>query len=417
MKDRLRDRKKGSAEQAASRRLRRRSLRRGGLLAALLSLAACQQTPPLSVSFSATPTTFSVGDPVVFAWRGTGAASCSLTTGQRRVSLERCNQGEVTETYAQPGTFVAELVYTAQDGSSLRREAPVTVRSGDAAGANFTTAQDGLSVTFVAAPAAASTFAWDFGDGQTGSGAHVIHTYSSAGQYLVTLSQARGGQKTGQVTRSSRTVTVTQHADPGRIILFSGEGLGAWERVRGGAANWPSSAAYFEVAPGKSVSENDLKTREQFGDFRLHLEFWVPKTPPETSEQARGNSGVYLQGRYELQILDSYGRALSGQNDAGAVYGVQDAAQNASLPPETWQSYDLLFRAARFAGEKKLEDARVSVFWNGQLVQANTVIPGPTRLGNAEVSTQTVGGILQGPVVLQDHGYRVRFRNIWLEPR
>ena len=121
---------------------------------------------------------------------------------------------------------------------------------------------------------------------------------------------------------------------------------------------------------------------------------------------------MYLQGRYEVQILDSFGGTLSGQNDAGAVYEVADAAANASLPAETWQTYDVTFRAARFSGGQKLEPARVSVLWNGQLVQDNLEIPGPTRLGSPE----TGDGVLTGPVVLQDHGDRVRYRNVWIEP-
>ena len=385
----------------------------------LVSLAACQQSAlPAIDTFTATPEEVNVGDPVTLAWRGSGAASCTLTTGQttRRLPLtpENCDEGSVTESYDRAGTFTAELVYTTSGGSSLNETAEVTVR---AAEDSFTTEQDGLSVSFSAPDKALenapedATFTWDFGDGQTGSGVRVTHLYARPGDYLVTLSIDRAGQE----MRSSRTVTVAPN--PNRTTLFSGDGLAAWERVQGGAANWRLRDDYAEVRPGRSVGDNNLRTKDVFGDFRLHLEFWVPKTPPDTPEQARGNSGVYLQGRYEVQILDSYERTLEGQNDAGAIYEVKDAAQNASLPPKTWQSYDIEFRAARFAEGQKVEDARVSVFWNDQLVQVDTVIPGPTRLGAPEDSSAVnAAGILQGPIVLQDHGDRVRFRNVWLEP-
>ena len=131
-------------------------------------------------------------------------------------------------------------------------------------------------------------------------------------------------------------------------------GLGAWRLKRGGAANWRTEADYAEVAPGRRVGHNDLWTRQVFGDFRLHVEFMVPSSPAGTPEQSRGNSGVYLQGRYEVQILDSYRRTLSGLNDAGAVYGVRDAARNMSRPAGQWQSYDITFRAPKYSGTRKV---------------------------------------------------------------
>ncbi len=381
------------------------------ILLAAVSLTGCQQLVP-AASLQATPTEVVVGDPVTLTWRSAGATACSLTPERQTLTPENCTQGSVTERYDRPGTFTATFVYTVGNGSELRREALINVR---AAGASqtFTTEQNGLTVTFTAAtPADKAGSTWDFGDGETSSGARVSHTYGGAGNYLVTLTQTQAGER----TQSTQTVTVRANTKA-KITLFSGDGLAAWERVRGGAANWQTRADYVEVKPGSKVSDNNLRTKETFGDFRLHLEFWVPKTPAGTPEQARGNSGVYLQGRYEVQILDSYGRTLSGKNDAGAVYEVKDASKNASLPPETWQSYDLEFRAARFENGKKVQDARVSVVWNGQLVQDKTVIPGPTRLGDPERSSDVgSGGVLLGPIVLQDHGYRVRFRNVWLEP-
>ena len=123
---------------------------------------------------------------------------------------------------------------------------------------------------------------------------------------------------------------------------------------------------------------------EVYRDFWLHVEFNVPGSPDDTDEQERGNSGVYLQGRYEIQVLDSYGRTLAGENDVGAVYGVSDASTNASLPAGEWQRYDILFTAPRYeddmSGDKtKIEDAQVSVRLNGTLIQDDIQIPNSTR--------------------------------------
>lgn len=387
-----------------------------GLLPAVLvfSCTACQNDlPAFGISrFEGTPAEAVVGQKVTLSWQGRGAASCNLTTGQRRLTPESCEQGEVTKTYTAPGTFIAGLEYTAPDGSTLLRETTVSVVATEE---TFSATPAGLDVAFDAAALGApagSSFTWTFGDGQTGTGRAVTHRYATPGQYSVELNVGGAGFE----AHRERQVTLT--AASGRRTLFAGDGLGAWELVRGGAANWrlgtdPAGAAYFEVAPGPRVGSNNLRTREVFGDVHLHLEFWVPRTPPGTPEQARSNSGVYLQGRYEVQILDSYGQTLSGQNDAGALYEVQDAVRNASLPAETWQTYDLIFRAARFEDGRKTQPARVSVFWNDELVQDETPLSGPTRLGAPEVGGD---GVLTGPVVLQDHGDRVRYRNVWLEP-
>ena len=381
-----------------------------------LSLTACQQESIVTADLTATPTEAVVGEPVTLTWRSAGAATCTLTTGQQTITPDDCSRGSAAQRFERPGAVNAAFVVTGPDGSEVRREAQIKVSAAGTGG--FTAEQNGLSVTFTATDALADeSFAWDFGDAQRGSGAQVTHRYAQPGDYLVILTRSRTGSPTGEETRSTQTIPVSSD-EQNRMTLFDGQGLGAWERVEGGAANWRTAADYAEVKPGKNVGDNDLRTKETFGDFLLHLEFWVPNTPADTPEQARSNSGVYLQGRYEVQILDSYGRDLSGENDAGAVYGVKNAAQNASLPPETWQTYDVEFRAARFEGGKKVEDARASVVWNGQLVQDDTVIPGPTRLGDPESSSDAgSNGILLGPVVLQDHGDRVRFRNVWLEPR
>ena len=193
-------------------------------------------------------------------------------------------------------------------------------------------------------------------------------------------------------------------------VLFGGSDLSAWQPEEEGGKLWAVDEGALEVIPGDNVGDNDLRTREVYEDFWLHVEFNVPESPDDADEQARGNSGVYLQGRYEIQVLDSYGRTLEGENDVGAVYGVSDASTNASLPAGEWQRYDILFSAPRYEGDTKVEDARVSVRLNGTLIQEDVRIPGPTRLGNDE-------GSEVGPVVLQAHRDRVRYRNVWIQPQ
>jgi hypothetical protein len=160
-----------------------------------------------------------------------------------------------------------------------------------------------------------------------------------------------------------------------------------------------------ELCPGCGDRRSDLA----FQDFKLHVEFNVPPTPPGAAEQDRGNSGIYLQGRYELQVLDSFGSALAGQNDAGAIYGLRDADSNQARPAGVWQSYDVTFQAVRYADGAKTQSARVSVAWNGQPVHSDVHLPGPTAGGTDETPQA-------GPIVLQEHGHRVRYRNVWLEP-
>jgi len=161
----------------------------------------------------------------------------------------------------------------------------------------------------------------------------------------------------------------------------------------------------IEMCPGCG----DRRTDTTFQDFTLHVEFNVPPTSVGAAEQDRGNSGIYLQGRYELQVLDSFGWPLADQNDAGAIYGLEDAAENAARPSGTWQSYDITFRSARWANDTKTESARVSVVWNGVPVHTEMEFAGPTAGGGPETPAA-------GPIVFQEHGHAVRYRNVWLTP-
>lgn len=190
-------------------------------------------------------------------------------------------------------------------------------------------------------------------------------------------------------------------------VLFNGKDLSNWESIKGGTAKWAVGDGYFMVVGGTG----DIRTKEQFGDCQLHLE-WATPNPPRGRDQDRGNSGVFLGGLYEIQVLDSYQNVTYADGEAGAVYGQYPPLVNASLKPGQWQTYDIVFHVARFDGNGKLtRRPNVTLFHNGILVQDHSEIKGQ----NADHVTQpyppTPGKL---PLRLQDHNHPVRFRNIWV---
>lgn len=190
-----------------------------------------------------------------------------------------------------------------------------------------------------------------------------------------------------------------------RITLFNGGDLTEWQHTDGRRASWPRvDGRAMEVCCG------DLRTKDAYGDFQLHVEFKVPLLPPEVTGQNRGNSGVYLQERYEIQILDSYGDTTLANNEAGAIYTQKAPDVNAARPPETWQTYDITYHQAKYdAAGNKVENARVTVVWNGKVVHKDVAITGPTG-GNIPEGPST------GAIRLQDHGNAVQYRNVWIKP-
>ena len=193
-------------------------------------------------------------------------------------------------------------------------------------------------------------------------------------------------------------------APDGAVVLFDGTSTDAWvHRKDGSPCKWLVRDGAMEVVRGTS----DILSKRHFSDFQLHLEFWLPKTPEGTAWQGRSNSGVYLQGRYEIQILDSYGIEKLRPGDCGGIYGQKVADRNAARPPERWQSYDIHFTAPRFESGKRTHKPRVTVFWNGVRIHDDVAINKP--------STANAGGdpSNSGPILLQDHGNPVRYRNVW----
>jgi hypothetical protein len=188
------------------------------------------------------------------------------------------------------------------------------------------------------------------------------------------------------------------------VVLFNGTDLSAWKSEGGGEPKWV-------LVDGGAVQVNgtgSILTKEEFGDCQLHVE-WATPAEVKGDSQGRGNSGVYLQGRYEIQVLDSYNNKTYFNGQAGALYGFSAPLVNASRKPGEWQSYDIIFRAPRPAADGKVTPGTVTVLHNGVLVQDHTPVS-----GQATTAAKFTGTTPQGPLMLQDHGNPVRYRNIWL---
>jgi hypothetical protein len=194
-------------------------------------------------------------------------------------------------------------------------------------------------------------------------------------------------------------------APEGAVVLFDGRSLDAWLAKQGGPAGWKIAEDAMEVVPGAG----DVVTRELFADHFLHIEFRL-SSMPDAVGQKKSNSGVYLQGRYEIQVLDSSGWDIPGFGDCGAIYAQYAPLVNACRPAMEWQAYDVVFRAPRCEGAVVKEPARVTAFHNGTIIHNNVELPGVT--GGASDTNVWKPGHLR----LQDHGDIVWYRNIWAVP-
>jgi hypothetical protein len=215
------------------------------------------------------------------------------------------------------------------------------------------------------------------------------------------------GAAIGQTAQEPQPREVNPGPPPAdAVVLFDGKDLSEWITRDGG----PARCVVSDGAMACKTGAGDIYSKRKFSSAQIHLEFAIPAMP-EQKGQARGNSGVYLHGRYELQILDSYQNPTYPTGACGALYGQSPPLVNASRPPEQWQSYDIIFHAPRCDAEGKLAArGRVTLLHNGVLVQDNVEI------------RDTRGGCKEGPLMLQDHNYKgapttmMRFRNVWYRP-
>ena len=194
-----------------------------------------------------------------------------------------------------------------------------------------------------------------------------------------------------RVIRKSKTLG--KKPPKGAVVLYGG---------KADAKNWKGG----KVSPDGYLMQGITSKKTFAGPFKLHMEFQLSYMPYARG-QGRANSGVYLQGRYEVQILDSFG--LAGKhNECGGIYETHDPKLNMCYPPLQWQTYDIEFTPAKYEGGKKTADARLTVWHNGVKVHDNVKVPKPTRAAPVKA------GAGPGPIYIQNHGNPLRFRNIWL---
>lgn len=207
-------------------------------------------------------------------------------------------------------------------------------------------------------------------------------------------------------------VTTSENKAPSdAIVLFDGKSLDQWQAADGGEAKWNLFNGTLVVAP----KTGDIKTKESFCDVQLHVEWMTPTKITDANgkpleSQARNNSGIFLQEKYEVQVLDSYQNKTYSNGQAGSIYKQSIPLANASRAPGVWQTYDIIFNAPKFEQEKLVTPGYVTVLHNGVLVQNHFEIQGATAwIGKPSYTAHGCA-----PLRLQDHGNPVSFRNIWI---
>jgi len=202
---------------------------------------------------------------------------------------------------------------------------------------------------------------------------------------------SKDGKEIGTLNKVERkSPTLGAKAPAGAVVLFDGTSADQFERGK---------------ITMKDLLAADCETKEKFGDYAMHIEFRTPFKPTGRG-QDRGNSGVYIQGRYECQVLDSFG--LEGENnECGGIYSIAKPKVNACFPPLSWQTYDMDFTAARYEGGKKVKNARVTIKQNGIVIHDDLELTHGTPGKNPEADSPDV-------IYLQGHGNPVVYRNIWI---
>jgi hypothetical protein len=193
------------------------------------------------------------------------------------------------------------------------------------------------------------------------------------------------------------------------IVLFDGKDFSKWKSQSGGEVKWKIEDGYMET-----TKTGRIRTADEFGDFQLHLEFATP-AKVEGTGQGRGNNGVNIFGRYEIQVLDSYENQTYPDGQAGAIYGQSPPLVNASKKPGEWQTYDIIWEGPRWDADGKLtRKASVTVLHNGVLLHHKKELIGSTP--HQRVGDYAKPHPEKGPLELYEHGNPVRFRNIWIRP-
>jgi hypothetical protein len=188
-------------------------------------------------------------------------------------------------------------------------------------------------------------------------------------------------------------------------VLFDGRDISGWIHLDGRPAEWKVENGYMEVM----AKTGNIKSKQEFGDCQMHIEWAVPEKA-EGESQGRGNSGVFMMEIYEIQVLDSYNNITYADGSAASIYGQYPPMANACRKPGEWQSYDVVWIAPRFEGERLISQAVITLFHNGILVHHCRKLIGPTTHRQVLVYKPHP---LSGPLMLQDHGHPVRYRNIW----
>lgn len=228
--------------------------------------------------------------------------------------------------------------------------------------------------------------------------------------FVITMEAQQGNPEVTEVQEPVPAVVTPGQgtaAPSDAIVLFDGTDLSQWVNAKGEPAAWPVEDGAVTVAGGAG----GIETKQGFGDVQLHIE-WRSPSEVRGDGQGRGNSGVFLMGRYEIQVLDSYENFTYPNGQAASVYKQHIPLVNATKKPGEWQTYDIIFTAPVFNEQGRVSHpARVTVIHNGVLVQNNVQIWGTTEYIGLPQYTEHESKL---PIGLQDHGNPVSFRNIWV---